>query len=194
MVIIDDGGARVVYFPEFINKQFGKELFEELFCSNWRQDFIKIYGRVHPVPRLQQWYGDPDKAYTWSGIKMNPLPWTPSLLKVRCLVQDALGTEFNSVLLNMYRHGRDTVSWHSDDELELGEHPTIASISLGATRDFQLRKKIGLPTKIQVQLEDCSLLVMSGETQKKWEHSIPRRMRLKGPRINLTFRKIINEA
>src|SRR5690606_7136118 len=119
----------------------------------WRHDKIRMFGKEHDLPRLQQWYGDPGHVYVWSGIKMAPLPWTPELEEVRDGVQRATGRKFNSVLLNYYRDGEDTVSWHADDEPGLGLTPFIASLSVGAERDFLLRRADDPTTKISVLLQ-----------------------------------------
>ncbi len=156
----------------------------------WRHDTIRVYGREHPLPRLQQWFGDPERSYTWSGIEMQPLPWTPVLRVLRDRVADAVGAAFNSVLLNLYRNGHDTVGWHADDEPELGSTPTIASVSLGAERDFALRRKDRAGDSVVVPLPPGSLLVMSGATQANWQHALPRRKRVQRARINLTFRHV----
>lgn len=153
----------------------------------WRQDKINLYGKTHDLPRLQQWYGDPNRVYTWSGITMIPLSWPPDLLKIRDRVQAATGRRFNSVLMNYYRNGNDCVSWHSDDERGLGPLPFIASLSVGADRDFLLRRK-GADEVVKVSLEGGSLLVMTEGIQETWQHSLPRRKRVMGPRVNLTFR------
>ena len=155
----------------------------------WRQDKIRMFGKEHDLPRLQQWYGDPKQVYVWSGIEMKPLPWTPELAEVRDAVQRATKREFNSVLLNYYRDGNDTVSWHADDEPGLGLSPFIASLSLGAVRDFVLRRVDDPKSKISGPLPHGSLLVMAGETQGNWQHAVPRRKRVKKPRVNLTFRE-----
>jgi alkylated DNA repair dioxygenase AlkB len=155
----------------------------------WRQDTIQMWGRTYDVPRLQQWCADPGLCYTWSGIRMEPAPWHPLLLALRGRLRALLGIDFNSALANLYRDGRDTVGWHADDEPELGEAPIIASVSLGATRDFVLRhrRRRELPVTT-IPLAHGSLLVMRGATQACWEHALPRRLRVAAPRVNLTFR------
>jgi alkylated DNA repair dioxygenase AlkB len=156
----------------------------------WRQDRIKFYGKEHPLPRLQQWYGDPQLAYTYSGIRMTPEPWSPLLLSLKQRVEATSKSSLNTVLLNLYRDGNDTVSWHADDEPELGPTPVIASVSLGATRDFVLRHKTRKELEVTIALQHGSLLVMAGETQSHWRHSLPRRKGRVGERINLTFREV----
>lgn len=148
-----------------------------------------MFGKEHDIPRLQQWYGDPGQVYVWSGIEMQPLPWLPEILEVRDAVQRATKRKFNSVLLNLYRDGNDTVGWHADDEPGLGLSPFIASLSVGAEREFVLRRNEDKTVKISVPLSHGSLLVMAGETQGNWQHAVPRRKRVTEPRINLTFRE-----
>ena len=157
----------------------------------WRQDKITIGGIERNIPRLQQWYGD--GKYIYSGIVMEPLPWTDSLLEIKSKIEkefEMLDFDFNSVLINLYRNGDDAVGWHSDSEPELGKDPVIASISLGASREFILRRNDDHKEKISFDLTNGSLLLMGGRTQHYWKHTLPARKKIKEPRINLTFRKI----
>jgi len=156
----------------------------------WQQPHITLYGRTHPVPRLQSWHGDAEAAYRYSGLAMTPAPWTPLLAGVRDQVSAACGHPFNSVLANLYRDGRDSMGWHADDEPELGESPWIASLSLGATRDFALRPKGGRRTALTLPLRHNQLLLMPPAMQRHWQHALPRRLRVGTPRVNLTFRLI----
>ncbi|MEZ4384111.1 MAG: alpha-ketoglutarate-dependent dioxygenase AlkB [Nannocystaceae bacterium] len=158
----------------------------------WRSDEVLVFGRRHPVPRLHQWYADPGLVYRWSGVEMRPQAWTPALAAVRRRLADELGLGFNAALVNLYRDGRDCVGWHADDEAELGPRPQIASVSLGAGRDFLLRHRARpeLGTTA-IHLTHGSLLVMRGATQEAWVHALPRRLRVREPRINLTFRTIV---
>ena len=159
----------------------------------WRQNTIKMYGKENPVPRLEAWYGDPGKSYTYSGITMQPTPWNDDLKIIKNSIEPESGVIFNSVLINYYRDGKDRVAWHSDDEKELGRNPVIGSVSLGAERNFKLRHKQykvnGL--KKQITLRHGSFLLMKGSTQHHWMHEIPRTAKPIGPRINLTFRVIL---
>ncbi len=143
-----------------------------------------------PLPRLTAWYGDEGKSYTYSGIEQHPDPWTPTLKLIKSKVEEILEVTFNTVLLNLYRDGKDSVSWHSDDELELGENPIIASVSFGAVRRFSLKHKISKDYKIDLDLPNGSLLLMKGETQHFWQHQIAKTSKSVQPRINLTFRMI----
>jgi len=153
----------------------------------WRQDSIVLFGKQHLQPRLTAWYGD--ASYTYSGLRLDPLPWTPLLAELRAAVEAACGCRFNSVLLNYYRNERDSMGMHSDDEPELGPEPAIASLSFGATRSFILRHKRNKRT-IKLDLHDGSLLLMSGSLQSNWLHGIHKAARSLGERINLTFRFI----
>lgn len=160
----------------------------------WQQEHITMFGRRTPIPRLTAWYGDPDATYTYSGIPMSPLPWTPAIQEVREVAERLAGTTFNSVLLNLYRHGNDGVSWHADDEAELGAGPIIGSVSLGATRRFVLRRKEEHATKVEYVLGHGDVLVMAGSVQREWEHQVPKTSRRVNARVNLTFRAILADG
>jgi alkylated DNA repair dioxygenase AlkB len=158
---------------------------------NWNQDYIKIFGKTHPVPRLTAWYGDRNKTYTYSGISMTSKNWNTELLEIKEKVEQYANFNFNSVLLNFYRSGNDSNSWHSDDEKELGDQPIIGSVSLGGKRIFRLRNKKNKNTTYNIELDKGSLLIMSGKTQQYWEHQIPKTKKVVSERINLTFRSIV---
>jgi alkylated DNA repair dioxygenase AlkB len=170
------------------------ELLQQLIAETpWRAESITLYGKTFLQPRLTAWYGDAGCVYTYSGIALTPLPWTPLLSALREQVQALSGEQFNSVLLNHYRDHRDSMGFHSDDERELGPQPTIASLSLGATRVFVLRHKARrAPRPVRIELPSGSLLVMKGETQSHWRHGIDKQSTPCGPRINLTFRRIFD--
>ena len=156
----------------------------------WQSDTVRVFGREHPIPRLHQWYGDAGTDYRWSGLTMSPLAWTPELDDLRRRLEQDLDCRFNSALANLYRDGNDSMGWHADNEAELGPAPLIASVSLGAGRDLQLRRAGETRTHTTVPLTHGSLLVMAGDTQRNWQHALPRRRRVRQPRINLTFRLI----
>jgi alkylated DNA repair dioxygenase AlkB len=156
----------------------------------WQEENAILFGRAIKVPRLVAWYGN--KPYKYSGIIHNPQDWTPDLLEIKALVETLAGTGFNSVLLNLYRDGQDSMGWHADDERELGEKPIIASVSLGATRKFQMRHKADKALRIETPLPHGSCLVMGGAMQHNWQHQIPKTARPVGQRINLTFRTIVD--
>jgi len=183
----------VVVYPKFFDLEKSDQLFSDLYNNTlWRQDSIKFYGKSIPLPRLTAWYGDNGKAYTYSGIEMNPEPWTPTLLSIKSKIESLADVEFNSVLLNLYRSGKDSVSWHSDDEPELGKNPVIGSVSFGDTRRFMFRRKGQKDgRKVEIDLTHGSLLIMKGKTQYFWQHQIPKTSKIVQPRINLTFRVII---
>lgn len=158
----------------------------------WSQPSLQMGGRVVKIPRLQAWYGDPEARYAYSGKAFQPLCWTPALNAVRHKLEVHCGANFNSVLVNLYRDGNDGVGWHADNERELGLRPTIASLSLGASRRFLLKQRQRTPglNTLALQLAHGDLLIMSGPTQQHWIHSIPKTRRPVGARINLTFRFI----
>lgn len=161
----------------------------------WRQEAIRLYGREVRQPRLTAWHGDPAATYRYSGLQLTPQPWTPALQKLRGHVETATGATFNSVLLNLYRYGQDSMGWHADDEPELGPAPVIASLSLGATRRFRLRPRDARETPhapLSLDLPSGSLLVMRGPTQQHWLHAVPKTARPTGARLNLTFRLIVH--
>lgn len=158
---------------------------------SWGIHRIRMFGRWVDSPRLSCWIGDPQARYRYSGADFMPQPWLPVLSGMRERLQDELGVPFNSVLANRYRDGRDAMGWHSDDEPELGPAPVIASVSLGAVRRFVLRRRDDHAIKHAYLLESGSLLVMRGNTQRDWQHALPRTAKLVGERINLTFRNIV---
>ncbi len=155
----------------------------------WEQRRIVLFGKTHPQPRRTAWYGDPEARYAYSGLAWEPRPWLPALADLRQRLEAACEAHFNSVLLNLYRDGRDSMGWHADDEPELGPAPTIASLSLGATRRFRLRPRPGTAgTAFGLDLPAGSLLLMRPPTQAEWQHALPKTARPVGPRLNLTFR------
>jgi alkylated DNA repair dioxygenase AlkB len=161
-------------------------------ATPWRQDHALIFGRRVALPRLTAWYGDPGAAYSYSGISMQPTSWTPLLERLKAAAEALAGVSFNSALLNYYRDGRDSVGWHADAEPELGRNPVIASLSFGATRRFEFRRRPPAAREMRsVELEHGSCLVMAGTVQHHWHHRLPRAARVTAPRINITFRRIV---
>jgi alkylated DNA repair dioxygenase AlkB len=180
--------ALLSYQEKFWDTATASEIFKVLLAEiQWQHQPIKLFGKTHLQPRLTAWYGD--FAYTYSGLTLQPQPWHPLLLQIRAAITQATGFEFNAVLLNQYRNGKDYMGWHADDEHGLGKNPVIASASFGATRRFLLRKNDDHSQKHEFNLSHGSLLVMAGETQSYYQHSIPKAMKVEGVRINLTFRK-----
>ncbi|MDR6991878.1 alpha-ketoglutarate-dependent dioxygenase AlkB [Luteimonas sp. 3794] len=161
----------------------------------WSRHRLRMFGREIDAPRLSCWIGDPDASYRYSGTTFAPHPWPEALRPVREAVSAATGVAYNSVLANLYRDGNDAMGWHSDDERELGPEPVIASLSLGATRRFVLKARApdteGRLARHALELPHGSLLVMRGDTQARFRHALPRTARPVGPRINLTFRRIL---
>ncbi|MBA3987381.1 MAG: alpha-ketoglutarate-dependent dioxygenase AlkB [Flavobacteriales bacterium] len=184
--------ADVTLFEGFFTKQESDRLYKDLTDKIlWQQDQIRFYGKMIDLPRLTAWYGENNKPYTYSGIPMNPHPWTEDLLFIKTRIEKEAGVNFSSVLLNLYRKGKDSVNWHCDDEKELGQNPVIGSVSFGETRPFQLRHLTRKDlSKVDIQLTTGSFLLMKGTTQHFWEHQIPKTSRDIKPRINLTFRVI----
>jgi alkylated DNA repair dioxygenase AlkB len=154
----------------------------------WRSETITLWGRQYPQPRLTAWHGE--KAYSYSGLRLEPLPFSPLQLLIKDAVEAASGRRFNSVLLNYYRDGRDSMGMHSDNEAELGQAPAIASLSFGAARNFVLQHK-RTKQRIKLALTDGSLLLMAGSLQANWVHGINKIGGSVGPRVNLTFRLIV---
>jgi alkylated DNA repair dioxygenase AlkB len=154
----------------------------------WRSETVIVYGKRHLQPRLTAWHGE--ASYTYSGLRLAPLPMTPLLEQLRAAVEAVTSHRYNSVLLNYYRDGADSMGMHSDDEPELGPEPAIASLSYGAARTFILRHKRNKRT-LKLELEDGNLLLMAGSTQQNWLHGINKTARQTGPRINLTFRYVV---
>ena len=157
----------------------------------WEVHRIRLFGKVVDSPRLSCWIGDPDAAYRYSGTRFEPRPWPTALLAVRERLRRETGVAFNSVLANLYRDGRDRMGWHSDDEVELGVRPVIASLSLGAPRRFIFKHRSIAALKREIMLTDGSLLLMAGETQSHYRHALPASARVREPRINLTFRRVV---
>jgi alkylated DNA repair dioxygenase AlkB len=160
----------------------------------WERHRLRLFGREIDAPRLACWVGDANAAYTYSRTRFTPRPWTPALSGLRESLCAHCEERFNSVLCNLYRDGRDTMGWHSDDEPELGAHPVIASLSFGATRRFRLRGRRDPALRLELELESGSLLLMAAATQTNYRHDLPRSARVVNPRINLTFRCILTAS
>lgn len=183
-------GGSYVYIPDFFPQakanQYLKAFIETI---EWNQEGMMMYGKYVKFPRLTAWYGDNDKPYSFSGITLQPKPWNAELLEIKKLIEPISGISFNSVLLNRYRDGSDSISWHTDAEKELGRNPIIASVNFGAERVFQL-KHMKTQERIDIPLKHGSLLIMLGELQHNWLHQVPKTQKVIGERVNLTFRTI----
>jgi len=156
----------------------------------WTNDSCEILGRRFDIPRLQAWIADPGIRYSYSNNLIPSQAWVEPLVTIKQDIQAITGYTFNAVLLTYYRHGRDHVTWHADDEEELGDTPVIASLSLGATRQFQYRNTNDGTTRI-LYLYNGDLLLMHPEFQHFRQHRVPVEERIEEPRINLTFRRVL---
>jgi len=155
----------------------------------WQQETITLWGKAHLQPRLSAWYGDKNASYSYSGIQLSPIAWSDTLSHIKNRIEHTTGCQFNSLLLNYYRDNKDGMGFHADDEPELGNTPSIASLSLGELRTFVLTHRHDKNVRnVRIPLASGALLLMKGETQKNWKHGIPKETQPCGPRINLTFR------
>lgn len=189
--IIDQDGV-ALYYPDFLGKQADDYLALAIRQVPWRQDSIVVYGKSHLQPRLSAWYSNDGYSYAYSGIVMEGGCFPDFINGINELMATQFSLQFNSVLLNYYRDGKDKMGWHSDDEATLGDAVYIASISLGADRCFQLRHKYNKNIKpISVTLEHGSLLLMKPPLQCYWQHQLPSRLSVTAARVNLTFRNIM---
>ena len=186
-------GADLEYLPCFLGPADADELLATLLAEvPWQRPVVQIFGRTFRSPRLAAWYGDTGAVYRYSGLVNEPLPWLPGLAVLRRQIEHRLRQTFNSVLLNCYRDGADSMGWHRDQEPELGENPTIVSISLGGIRRFVLQHSRQTDmTRLELRPEHGSLLLMRGATQHFWRHCVPKTRKVVAPRVNLTFRRIV---
>lgn len=187
---VDDGALR--YLPNFLDDKKANELFERLLTSiPWQEEKVTVYGKTYDQPRLTSLHSIHNTPYRYSNLTLHPHPFTSELTQLLSEIKGVESAEFNAVLLNLYRHGKDSNGWHADDEKELGNNPVIASISLGEERYFHLKHKTKKEQRLKLKLSHGSLLIMGGAMQHHWLHQIPKTTRPLKPRINLTFRKII---
>jgi alkylated DNA repair dioxygenase AlkB len=183
--------AEIYYIENFIPKNEADYYFNEIKENTpWKQDFITVFGKTYPQPRLTCLYASNLKPYTYSNITMKPLLFTKELLNIKKKIEQNCDENFTTCLLNLYRDGNDSNGWHADNEKELGTNPVIASVSLGANRWFHLKHRYQKELRYKVELKHGSLFLMSGKTQHYWLHQIPKTKREVAPRINLTFRVI----
>jgi alkylated DNA repair dioxygenase AlkB len=172
---------------EFDKEQLEKVKFKNI---NWHHDKLNMYGKEVYLPRYSAWYGDNDKSYSYSGLTLQPNKWNNGLLFLKENIEKITIVNFNSVLMNWYRDGEDYINWHTDAEKELGQNPVIASVNFGATRRFLIRRNDDNSIKLEFPLKHGTLLIMKGELQHFWQHSVPKEKKIKESRINLTFRII----
>jgi alkylated DNA repair dioxygenase AlkB len=185
--------ADVLYLPHLDLGEPATQILRRLIAEvEWRSEEVVMWGRKVRQPRLTAWYGDAGASYAYTGLQLDPRRWTPLLRDIKTRVEEAVGSTFNSVLLNYYRDNQDSIGFHSDDEPELGKRPVIASLSLGEERIFILKHKRRKDIKpVHLRLASGSLLLMKGDTQHCWRHGILKESRPCGPRVNLTFRTIL---
>jgi len=184
---LTDGGY-LLYQPDFYVVKIADKLYNYLLDNSipWKQETF-VWGKF---PRLTAYYADEGVKYQYSGVTHEAIGWPPFLSAVKERIQEVIGEKFNSLLLNFYRDGSDSISWHSDDEKELGTNPTVASLSLGGERVFQIRHKT-TKEKQSMILNHGSLIVMGGTMQHYWQHCVPKTTKPVAARINLTFRNIL---
>lgn len=179
-----------LFYQNFFTKSESNIFLQKLKSEiEWKQESMNMYGKKINFPRLTAWHGDNDKPYSFSGITLSPKVWNEELVSIKKKIEPIAKVNFNSVLLNLYRDGNDSISWHTDAEKELGTNPVIASVNFGAIRKFQLRH-IKTKEKLEIELTHGSLLIMQGELQHFWQHQVPKTSKVVGERINLTFRVI----
>lgn len=182
--------ADVYLLQEWIKPDTSRKLLEHFKRELvWSQPEITLFGKRMKVPRLQAWYGEPDAGYSYSGLFMQPMPWEDKLLQLKRYCEQTCDVAFNSVLVNLYRDGQDSMGMHADDEPELGVDPVIASVSLGASRNFDFKHRQSGEKK-RIVLRDGSLLIMRGRTQRFWQHGINKTKKPIPERINFTFRHV----
>jgi alkylated DNA repair dioxygenase AlkB len=182
----------LAYTPELFTETESTHYLQKFIATiPWEQRTVVMYGKPVITPRLTAWFGDSGKNYAYTGTRFQPHPWTPELLAIKARLEPLARVSFNSVLLNYYRDGNDSVAWHSDNETELGKQPIIASVSFGQVRRFDIRHKKDHDRKYAVRLENGSMLLMKGDLQLHWEHRIAKSTTPLKARVNLTFRIIM---
>ena len=188
-LLVRDGA--VEYMPSFFSLPESEALFHELLeTTPWEEDEVVFFGQRRKLSRKVAWMGDAGFTYSYSGTSKTASRWTPPLMLVKERVERRTDYRFNSCLLNLYHDGSEGMGWHSDDEKTLGRNPVIASVSFGAERIFKLKHRKSKEV-VSVLLEQGSLLVMKGETQHHWVHTMPKTKKVSTPRINLTFRLFV---
>jgi alkylated DNA repair dioxygenase AlkB len=190
MKTVTDRDGVVEYHPGFLNHEEAKHYFKSLTTEiEWQHDQVVMFGRHITTKRKVAWYANGYYEYVYSNNKKFAKPWTKTLLEIKHRLEHYSGEEYNACLLNYYHNGSEGMGWHSDDEVMMKKHATIASISLGAKRPFLFRHTRSLD-KHSIELDDGSLLLMKGKIQEHWKHQLPIRKRIDAPRINLTFRHL----
>ncbi|MES2131166.1 MAG: alpha-ketoglutarate-dependent dioxygenase AlkB [Bacteroidota bacterium] len=186
-------GEVIYYGKVFSHEESDRYTTILLDTIEWKNDEAVIFGKHIITARKVAWYADKDFLYTYSGTTKQALLWTKELLELKKIAEEKTGHVFNSCLLNLYHNGDEGMAWHSDDEKSLGKNTVIGSFSFGAERKFSFKHKQTKDT-VSLILEHGSLLVMKGSTQTNWFHRLPPTTKVKRPRINLTFRTIIDQG
>ena len=190
MITREVQNGTLIYYESFLS-QVEAGLIFKYFKETlpFHQGTITLFGKTHAIPRLEAFFATENKTYTYSGKTLQTHPFTTELLALKSKIEAISLEKFNCVLVNLYRNGQDSNGWHADNEPELGKNPVIASLSLGATRRFDLRHNL-TNEKISFDLTNGSLLLMKGEMQHFWKHQIAKTKKVNAPRINLTFRHL----
>ncbi len=185
-------GGVVNYYNKILSKPEADHYFDRLFTTlEWRHDEAVIFGKHIYTKRKVAWYGDKPFDYTYSNTTKKALAWTPELQELKKLAEEKTQETYNSCLANLYHSGEEGMAWHSDGEKDLKRNGAIASISLGAERNFGFKHKQS-GEKVMMFLEHGSLMVMKAETQTHWLHRLPPTKKITTPRVNLTFRTIVS--
>ena len=183
--------GEVFYHGGVFSGDEAEELFQRLSTTiAWQQEELVMFGKRRKLNRKVAWYGDDGLSYTYSGQEKEAISWNEVLAGLKSRVEELSGSSYNACLCNFYHDGGDAMGWHSDDEKSIVPQSTIASLSFGAERPFKFRHRQGSET-VKIMLENGSLLLMQGATQNNWKHALPKALRVKSPRINLTFRKMV---
>jgi len=181
----------VNYYGKLFNQAAAEQYLETLLHTiEWRNDEAIIFGKKIITKRKVAWYGENTFGYTYSNTTKFALPWTKELLELKAFIVKKTGETFNSCLLNLYHNGDEGMAWHSDGETDLKKDGAIGSLSFGAERKFAFKHK-QTKEKVELILEQGSLLVMKGITQTHWLHRLPPTRLISKPRVNLTFRTIV---
>jgi alkylated DNA repair dioxygenase AlkB len=181
----------LLYFSELFSKEESSQYLTDLLnTTEWKQDELIMFGKKMITTRKVAWYGDREFSYIYSHKEKKALPWTDTILEIKNRVESFSSETFNSCLLNLYHSGKEGMAYHSDNESSILKNSCIASVSLGAERNFIFKHKL-TQEKISLFLENGSILLMKDEIQSNWKHSLPKTSKVNTPRVNLTFRKMI---
>jgi alkylated DNA repair dioxygenase AlkB len=181
----------VYYYGKVFSRLDANEYLNKLLTTiAWQNDEAMLFGKKIITKRKVAWYGDKPFSYTYSNTTKFASPWTNELLFLKTLIEKECGEIFNACLLNLYHNGEEGMAWHCDAERDLKKDGAIASLSFGAERKFAFKHKLS-KEKVELYLENGSLLVMKDTTQTHWLHRLPPTKKVRTPRVNLTFRTIM---